>query len=325
MNGIGNNGKYNDVWEFIPDTTCYQPISSGQFSYTLSDSSICAGDSTLLTLNGLSNGQISPSSSASWSGASNIYLFPDSSTTYTVSGSSACGGSSSRQITIQVSSASVVVSSDSPNICPTDTATICATPGFSSYIWNTGQTTNCIITQTTGDYYVTASNAQGCAAESNHIAITVYPSPPVGYSQDGDTLVANGAATYQWYLNGQAISGANSQTYIAKVLGVYTLAVTDTNGCSARSSNIIVSGISDLHQDEISIYPNPLSAGNWQIDVNEGLIGNELQVFDDNGRLVYKSELNHLHSELQLNVARGVYLLQISSTHSSIIRKLVKL
>jgi len=74
----------------------------------------------------------------------------------------------------------------------------------------------------------------------------------------------------------------------------------------------------------VSLYPNP-SVGNWQLAVDNSLVGSALEVYDEQGRLVFNSELRTQNSELSLNVARGVYYLRISNEEGSVVRKLVKL
>jgi len=75
---------------------------------------------------------------------------------------------------------------------------------------------------------------------------------------------------------------------------------------------------------QVSLYPNP-SVGNWQLAVDNSLVGSALEVYDEQGRLVFNSELRTQNSELNLNVASGVYYLRISNGNISVVRKLVKL
>lgn len=46
--------------------------------------------------------------------------------------------------------------------------------------------------------------------------------------------------TYQWQFNGNAIPGATAASYFAADTGIYTVTVTNTNGCSNTSSPVIV-------------------------------------------------------------------------------------
>ena len=220
-----------------------------------------------------------------------------------------------------------VITSQTDSICPTDSSQICAPPGFSSYTWNnnTGAGT-CIQAKQAGNYYVTVTDNSGCTAESNHISITVFSSPPVSISRSGDTLSVYNSSNVQWYLNNNAITGATQSTYIARTSGSYTVSVTDTNGCTSFSSPVIYTGIDNISVDEIiSIYPNPLSVGGWQLVVGNNLIGSQVDVLDDNGRIVYKSEIRNPHSEINAQLPGGVYLLRITSGNAVVVRKLVKL
>ncbi len=161
-------------------------------------------------------------------------------------------------------------------MCYGDTAQICAPAGLTSYTWNTGDTTTCINTPNEGNYHVTVSENGNCSATSNQINISIYPQTPVTVSVSGDTLTAYSANSYQWFLNGLPITGATSSIYIAQSSGIYTLQITDTNGCIATSSPILITGITEeLSEDSITISPNP-STGNWQLKVSAALIGRYL-------------------------------------------------
>ena len=205
------------------------------------------------------------------------YVWQDGSTgpTYTVNQAgtysvtvteSGCNGSASVQIS--VSPPPVVTANAQPGlICPSDSAQLCASSGFIQYYWNFGDTSQCTYTQFSGSYYVTVTDANGCTAASNHADVTVYPSPPTSISEDGDTLKVYGATSVQWYLNGVPINGATSNIYVATQAGNYTVLVTDSNGCSAMSSKVDITGINNIEANRVEVYPNPLSSGNWQMEV----------------------------------------------------------
>lgn len=92
------------------------------------------------------------------------------------------------------------------------------------------------------------------------------------------------------------------------------------NNCSAVTAIVNSTG-----QEDVTVYPNP-SAGNWYLAVNIELIGSKLLLFDDEGRLVFQSEIGNLKSEITAaGLPGGVYYLQLSSANVSIVRKLVKL
>jgi len=89
----------------------------------------------------------------------------------------------------------------------------------------------------------------------------------------------------------------------------------------------LTAGINTMQNNgaaNISLYPNP-SAGSWQLAVGNELLGSTLQIFDDEGRLVLKSEIRNSKSEINLEVTSGVYYLCISNAAGNVVRKLVKI
>jgi hypothetical protein len=216
------------------------------------------------------------------------------------------------------------ITADKPVFCANDSTQICAPAGYTSYAWNAGGTDSCMLTKQAGNYYVTVTDANGCTAQSNHISVYVYPPVSVSISEYGDTLSAHGDFSYQWYLNGEAIGNATDSIFIATQPGSYTVQVTDSNGCTAFSNLLVITGINNLTEPNISLFPNPTS-DKWQLTVDNSLLGSKLEVFDDNGKTVYESQISNLKTEIDFNAASGVYLLRISGDRVSAVRKLVKL
>ena len=213
-------------------------------------------------------------------------------------------------------------------ICATDSLLLCPGSTYSNYVWNTGATSSCIYASAAGNYYLTATDNNGCSAESNHVGVSVYPQPSVAISVNGDTLTAYNAVTYQWYLNGNKIDGATSASYVANAGGSYTVAVTDTNGCMALSTGIVVPGVSGIDQLPgygFSIYPNPALGNDLVLEVENNLVGNVLEINDVQGRLVLNHEIGQLKSILEFNVLAGVYFFTIRTAKGTVVRKIVKL
>ena len=96
---------------------------------------------------------------------------------------------------------------------------------------------------------------------SNYITVFPYP-PPQAIQQLGDTLVANqGAASYQWYYNGNIIPGATDYFYVATQNGDYNILCIDSNGCEVESVIFnVITVISNLSSGEnrLEIYPDPV-------------------------------------------------------------------
>ncbi len=247
--------------------------------------------------------------------------------TYSVTVDDAAGCSATASAVVNTSGAgNVAITADQLQICASDTSHICAPQGYTSYLWNTGATASCISTSLAGNYYVTVTDNANCTSTSNHLAVGVYPSPPVSVSVNGDTLSAFNAVGYQWYFNNNEILGATGSVYIATQTGNYTVQVTDTNGCTSISNQLpIATGINDLYNDvTLEVYPNPNKNGNWHLVAGAALVGKQLEVIDVTGRTVYQTQLTRTNEQLNLTVPAGVYLLRISSGGKYYLKKLVK-
>ena len=278
---------------------------------------LCYGDTATVTVS--ATGGINPYS------GTGTYYEPAGTWYYSVSDSAGCSSTDSVVIP-QPGPLQALIAADTPVICSSDSAHICAGAGYSSYQWNNGATTQCIYAKQAGNYYVTLIDNNNCSAISNHVSIAVHSLPPVSISVNGDTLIVNNGLNPQWYFNNNPITGANSSIYIASANGNYQVQVSDSFGCVSLSNKVqVLTGIETISADNVLIYPNPLSIGNWQLEVSNNLIGAELEIFDAEGRVVFKSEIKNQHSEIELNAARGVYLLRIAAPGGSVVKKLVKL
>jgi hypothetical protein len=87
------------------------------------------------------------------------------------------------------------------------------------------------------------NNCVSAASAATTVTINPIPSAPTVAAGGPTTFCAGGSVTLtsssasgnQWYLNGNPIGGATSQTYSATASGDYTDVVT-TNGCSSTAS-----------------------------------------------------------------------------------------
>jgi hypothetical protein len=327
--GSGQAGFINAMWEYIPDPGCF-PVDTGSanLSYQLSSSSLCQGDSAMISFIGDSGVSISPASHVTWIDSLHAVIVPDTSTLFTASGYSPCGLYGSQVFTINIITLPDTVTSNKSIICPGDTAVVCASPGYSVYNWNTGDTGVCINALNAGNYYVTVTGSGNCLSVSNHISIRVYPSLPVSVSVIGDTLAGYGALSYQWLLNHVIITGATDSVYIAKISGSYILQITDSNGCIENSSPVVITGIAGaVLQNNITVFPNPSNTG-WKISVSGELLGSLAEVYDGTGRLVFKTTITNMQSAINIpGLASGIYELIVSQPRIgySAVRKLVKM
>ncbi len=319
-----------DYWVTITDANLDTAVAtvtiapSGSITALIQspDSSFCQGDSVQICSNGTFQNYLWSTGSS----ASCIYANAAANYVLTVTDNNGCTAVSN---TIPVSvypHPAVTATTLTPVICANDSSQVCSTTGFASYFWNTGATTTCIIATHAGNYYVTVTDANGCTAVSNHLAVNTYPLSPVSVSVNGDTLTAFNAVTYQWYFNNQPINNATNAVYIATQSGIYMVEISDTNGCHVTSNNInvTVSGIHTITTSAgIKVYPNP-SHNTWQLEVENDWLNSTIEVVDAEGRLVFKSEIENQQSAISFDAAHGIYTLHIYNHQKNATQKLVR-
>jgi PKD repeat protein len=166
----------------------------------------------------------------------------------------------------------------------------------------------------------------GCPGTPSSYSITVNPTPAI--TQSGMILTSSSASSYQWYRNGQLIAGAVNQTYNANQVGSYRVIV-NGGGCPSNTINVGTTGITQLDNDcFFTVYPNP-NDGNFFVsfDVAEKdtYVVKMISVL---GALVYQESLTDFNGsyskQMNLNdIAKGVYLISLSTTHSELVKKIV--
>lgn len=181
--------------------------------------------------------------------------------TYTYTNLNGCQGVATQQVTVGTNPVASVSASGPTEFCDGASVTLDAGAGYGSYLWSNGATTQTISVQVSGTYTVTVSSNQGCSgnASSTPIEVNVYPGIFATVTANGNNLTSSPALTYQWYFNGNPISGATNQVYTATQSGNYSVFITDANGCSDMSSIVEFSvGINDdIYTENLELFPNP--------------------------------------------------------------------
>ena len=128
-----------------------------------------------------------------------------------------------------------------------------AGPGYTSYLWSTGETTQTITTGTSGTYFVTVTDANGCVGTSGPIDVIVDTYPPIDatpdtvFVSDGAlaqlivTTTSTGTVTFSWSPSSDVLCPTCPTTLAYSIGTQNTFYVTgEENGCISPPDSVIV-------------------------------------------------------------------------------------
>ncbi len=223
------------------------------------------------------------------------------------------------------------------NVSQSDTNVLChggntggavVTPSGGSspytYLWSTGGIDSTIIGLVAGTYTVTITDATGC--ETTDTAIITEPAViALTMSHTNANLGNNGTATvaasggtpgytYHWMPG-----NGTTATITGLTAGLYTVTVTDANGCTSTDTVRVRNTLGVAQQNllaNVSLYPNPASETvNLQMDIKRS--GNiTIQLLDYTGRLLtaksYKTTLGNVNYTIPVAAyPSGTYIVRV--------------
>lgn len=167
-------------------------------------------------------------------------VFPLVSTWYKVVAEQAQGCFVSDSVYVTVNAVPVVHLGNDTSICNNQSVTLDAGPGYDTYLWSNGATSEKIIVGQQGNYSVKAT-LMGCTSLDTLRIINVYPLP--SFSLGNDTVLCTNQqleynfnlpnATYKWN------TGSTSHSETIHLPGTYWLQVIQ-NGCAASDTMKVV-------------------------------------------------------------------------------------
>ncbi len=251
---LGLSETFNEyVWSDGSTFPTFQTGTAGNYSVTVTDEFGCTGETSVdvsledglePTINGdllICEGDVTVLDAGS---NFDSYLWSEGSTTSTIS-----VGAGNYSVTVSDvsgctgASMIVVIETTSPEVDITGELTICdgatteleAGDGFVSYEWSDGSFGNSLTVNQAGNYSVTVYDSNNCSTEDQ---VTLEVVEGVDVSIAGDTDLCIGESTildagswtsYMWS------TSDISQTISVTDAGIYSLTVTDANGCTGTS------------------------------------------------------------------------------------------
>lgn len=207
--------------------------------------------------------------------------------------------------------------------------------GTYTYKWSNGATTSGLSNLTAGSYTLTIIDSNNCNAYSTYLInepseLTLFINTvDVSFGNDGaaSVSVSGGTPTYSYSWS----NGSNTSDISGLAAGIYSVTVTDANGCTATA--IATVGESDGYYEStivknIFLYPNPVN--------KELIIENNLTevsklniiIYSCLGNIILKKYYLVDNQKLKLNLSSyktGMYFIEIESEGNVILREKIVL
>ncbi|HEY0654541.1 MAG TPA: T9SS type A sorting domain-containing protein, partial [Chryseosolibacter sp.] len=267
--------------------------------------------------------------------------------TYYVSAvnSNGCESLTRTPVTATISSKSEISSVVPSSVCGQGQVTLQASgaPSTGAYRWYETQEGGNPIADAVGarfttpvlsqskTYYVSAITASGCESDVRKpvtATVNAVPAPVITANGFEVSVNANGDQV-QWYKDGIAIEGATESGFSVKESGVYSVKLSNANGCSTTSADMefIVLGVEENYSKHgFKVYPNP-TEGVLMIEGTD--IGNaDVRVWDLSGKTVDASAISRQSATtVKADITkypRGAYVVSIKKKDTVIQFKAIK-
>jgi len=169
------------------------------------------------------------------------------------------------------------------DFCNGKTITLDAGSGYSSYLWNTGATTQSITVSMAGNYSVTVTNSFGCQNTDNvQVNYTVLPEiVAVNISNNSATVILSATGNFEYSLDN--FTWQDSNIFSNLNIGEYIVYVRTKGGCIIGQKSFSIFNIPNTFTPNADGYNDK-----WKIAGLENYPGTEIDVYDRRGVLVFK-------------------------------------
>ena len=196
---------------------------------------------------------------------------------------------------------------------------------YTSFTWSNADVTQ-TTTVTAGTYSVVVEDANTCVGTSESVTVIENPLPTVFLGNDTTIcedesllLDAGNFVSYLWN------DGSELQTMEVSNTGLYSVEITDINGCSNTDEiNVEVTVCTGITQNKttysLDVYPNPASQY-LNITANNIQIKN-IKILNVTGKVIFKAQSN---TRIDIsNLSNGIYFLKIELNQEIKLVKFVK-
>jgi PKD repeat protein len=222
-------------------------------------------------------------------------------------------------------------------VCIGESVTLTAEPGYSSYVWSNGATTQSIEVSVSGSYFVTAASNLGCDAVSNDVVISIIQPPTAAFSYDQvepqNTVQFTYTGAYGndfiWNFGGGVINNSENPLYQFPYEGTWPVTLIVSNECGADTFETEIEVIKIGFEDLDGISVDLLNDGNNWI-VKGSAMGKEpllLEVWSIDGRIMYSTTIqgNIINEQIGFsNYTSGIYMISLSRSGKRSVAKVIR-
>lgn len=173
------------------------------------------------------------------------------------------------------------------DFCKGKSIVLDAGSGYTTYAWNTGETTQTITVSTPGNYSVTVTNNFGCQNTDNTlVSYSILPEiVSVNISNNSATVILSATGNFEYSLDNSNWQDSNIFTNLN--IGEYIIYVRTKEGCIIGQKPFSIFNIPNAFTPNGDGYNDK-----WKIAGLENYSGTEVNVYDRKGLPVFKEVIN---------------------------------